>query len=175
MNRQRFCDWRVFHGQWMRINCKQSYRWQHLSQLKASAFFSMQKNSCMQCNNLHSGLVTPSCGWWSPIATPQILRPYLVNGVGIEFGEFEDRRPPFLLFLRMPGKGYQEQRVCLCLGFSRQIGVSLQRLGRVLVFMLGQFKTMEEVELGRDLSLALQEFFQQVDSGKRTARNKMSN
>jgi hypothetical protein len=30
--------------QWVRINCKQSARWQHLSQLKASAFFSLQKN-----------------------------------------------------------------------------------------------------------------------------------
>jgi hypothetical protein len=30
--------------QWEGINRKQSTRWQHLSQLKASAFFSLQKN-----------------------------------------------------------------------------------------------------------------------------------
>jgi hypothetical protein len=53
---------------WKRINCKQSIRWQHVSRLKASAF-SLQKNlvSCMKHNNLYSGLVTPSSGWWSPI------------------------------------------------------------------------------------------------------------
>ncbi len=35
--------------QWKRINCKQSARWQRLSQLKASAFSSLQKElvSCM--------------------------------------------------------------------------------------------------------------------------------
>ncbi len=32
--------------QWKRISCKQIARWQHLAQLKASAFFSLQKNSC---------------------------------------------------------------------------------------------------------------------------------
>ncbi len=55
--------------QWKRINCKQSARWQHLSRLKASAVFSLQKKlvSCVKCNNLYSGLVTPSSGWWSPI------------------------------------------------------------------------------------------------------------
>jgi len=31
-------------AQWKRISCKQNARWQHLSQLKASAFFSLQKN-----------------------------------------------------------------------------------------------------------------------------------
>jgi len=29
--------------EWKGINCKQSTRWQHLSRLKASAFFSLQK------------------------------------------------------------------------------------------------------------------------------------
>ncbi len=55
--------------QWKRISHKQSARWQHLSRLKASAFFSLQTNfaSCMKCNNLYSGLVMPSSGWWSPI------------------------------------------------------------------------------------------------------------
>ncbi len=49
---------------WKSINCKQSARWQYLSRLKASAFFSLQKNlvSCIKCNNLYSGLVTPSSG-----------------------------------------------------------------------------------------------------------------
>ncbi len=55
--------------QWKRINRKQNARWQHLSQLKASGFFSLQQKivSCMKHNNLYSGLVTPSSGWWSPI------------------------------------------------------------------------------------------------------------
>ncbi len=54
---------------WKRINCKQSARWQHLSWLKACAFFSLQKKlvSCVKRNNLYLGLVTPSSGWWSPI------------------------------------------------------------------------------------------------------------
>jgi len=56
---------------------KQSARWQHLSWLKASAFFSLQKNlvSCMKRNNLHLGLVTHSSGWWSPIVLPVSLSP----------------------------------------------------------------------------------------------------
>jgi hypothetical protein len=46
------------------MDYKQSARWQHLFRLKATAFFSLQKNlvSSMKCNNLYSGLVTPSCG-----------------------------------------------------------------------------------------------------------------
>ncbi len=31
------------YKQWKGINCEQSTRWQHLSRLKASAFFSLQK------------------------------------------------------------------------------------------------------------------------------------
>jgi hypothetical protein len=31
--------------QWKRINCKQNARWQHLSQLKASVFSSLEKNN----------------------------------------------------------------------------------------------------------------------------------
>jgi hypothetical protein len=43
------------------INHKQSARWQHLSQLKASAFFSLQENSVvMKHSNLYLGLVMPS-------------------------------------------------------------------------------------------------------------------
>ena len=54
--------------QWKRFSRKQSARWQHLSWLKARALFSLKKkNNCMKCNNLYSGLVTPSSGWWSPI------------------------------------------------------------------------------------------------------------
>ncbi len=66
-------------SQWKRINRKQGARWQHLSRLKAGAFFSLQKKfvRCMKCNNLYLGLVTPSSGWWSPIdATPA-----LTNGI----------------------------------------------------------------------------------------------
>jgi hypothetical protein len=33
-------------SQWKRISHKQSARWQHLSRLKASAFFYLQKISC---------------------------------------------------------------------------------------------------------------------------------
>ncbi len=73
-----FAQIHLINRQWKRINYKQSARWQHLSQLKASAFFSLQKNlvSCMKCNNLYSGLVTPSSGWWSPI-NPNFRRPVL--------------------------------------------------------------------------------------------------
>jgi hypothetical protein len=50
------------------INCKQSTRWQHLSWLKASAFFSLQKILVvMKHNNLYLGLVLPSGGWQSRI------------------------------------------------------------------------------------------------------------
>jgi hypothetical protein len=64
-----------------RISHKQSARWQHLSQLKARALFFLQKNvSCMKCNNLYSGLVTPSSGWWSPIT----LQYKIVASVWIE-------------------------------------------------------------------------------------------
>jgi hypothetical protein len=50
--------------QWKRISREKNARWQHLSRLKASAFFSLQKKlvSCMKCNNLYSGLVSPSSG-----------------------------------------------------------------------------------------------------------------
>ncbi len=59
----RTCDRRLMM-QWKRINRKQSARWQHLTRLKASAFFSLQKDlvSCMKCNNFYSGLVMPSRG-----------------------------------------------------------------------------------------------------------------
>jgi hypothetical protein len=47
----------VLPQQWKGINRKQSTRWQHLSQLKASAFFSVMKHS-----NLYLGLVLKSGG-----------------------------------------------------------------------------------------------------------------
>ncbi len=54
--------------EWKRISCKQSARWQHLSQLKTSAFFSLEKKlDAKKCNNTYLGLVRPSGGWWSPI------------------------------------------------------------------------------------------------------------
>ncbi len=47
--------------EWNGINHKQSARWQHLSQLEASAFFSLQKNLVvMKHSNLYLGLVMPS-------------------------------------------------------------------------------------------------------------------
>jgi hypothetical protein len=54
-----------FHGiyEWKGINRKQSTRWQHLSQLKASGFFSLQKKLVvMKHSNLYLGLVLPSGG-----------------------------------------------------------------------------------------------------------------
>ena len=67
--------------QWKRISCKQDTRWQNLSRLKASAFFSLQKISCMKCNKLYSGLVTPSSGWWSPIRPIKSVLLHLCNNV----------------------------------------------------------------------------------------------
>jgi hypothetical protein len=51
-------------GQWKGINCKQSTKWQHLSRLKASTFFSLQKIFLvvMKHSNLYLGLVLPSGG-----------------------------------------------------------------------------------------------------------------
>ncbi len=45
-------------------NCKQNARWQHVSQLKASAFFSLKKKTLVvkKHYNLYLGLVTPSNG-----------------------------------------------------------------------------------------------------------------
>ncbi len=48
---------------WKGINIKQSTRWQRLSWLKASAFFSLQNFF----SNLYLGLVLPSGGWQSLI------------------------------------------------------------------------------------------------------------
>jgi hypothetical protein len=48
---------------WKGINRKQSTMWQHLSQLKASAFFSLQKNfSCYKTQQLILG--TGIAIWW---------------------------------------------------------------------------------------------------------------
>jgi hypothetical protein len=49
---------------WKRINRKKIARWQHLSQLKASAFFSLRKKNLVvkERNNFYLGLVTPSSG-----------------------------------------------------------------------------------------------------------------
>jgi hypothetical protein len=56
--------------QWKGINRKQSTMWQHLSRLKASAFFSLQKFLVvMKHSNLYLGLVLPSGGWQSLIGT----------------------------------------------------------------------------------------------------------
>jgi hypothetical protein len=49
--------------QWKGINRKQSTRWQHLSRLKASAFFSLQKKiSCYETQRLILG--TGTAIWW---------------------------------------------------------------------------------------------------------------
>ncbi len=48
--------------QWKGINCKQSTRWQHLSQLKASAFFSLQIFFSYETLQLILG--TGTAIWW---------------------------------------------------------------------------------------------------------------
>ncbi len=59
--------------QWKGINRKQSTRWQHLSQLKASAFFSLQKNfSCYETQQLILG--TGTAIWW-------LTEPHLCHSV----------------------------------------------------------------------------------------------
>jgi hypothetical protein len=53
----------VFENQWKGINRKQSTRWQHLSQLKARAFFSLQIFfSCYETQQLI--LATGTAIWW---------------------------------------------------------------------------------------------------------------
>ncbi len=50
--------------QWKGISHKQCVRWQHISQLKARAFFSWQRNLVFKKrNNLYLGLVTQSSGY----------------------------------------------------------------------------------------------------------------
>jgi hypothetical protein len=48
--------------QWKGINCKQSTRWQHLSRLKASVFFSLQKKISYEKQQLILG--TGTAIWW---------------------------------------------------------------------------------------------------------------
>ncbi len=53
----------IFFKQWKGINRKQSTRWQHLSQLKASVFFSFQKKfNCYETQRLILG--TGTAFWW---------------------------------------------------------------------------------------------------------------
>jgi hypothetical protein len=69
--------------QWKGINRKQSTRWQHLSQLKASAFFSFQKKfSCYETQQLILG--TGTAIWW---LTEPHWRLFLTTGTGM--GEIE--------------------------------------------------------------------------------------
>ena len=57
-----------------RINRKQRTRWQHLSRLKASAFFPLQIFLVvMKHSNLYLGLLLPSCGWQSLIEVVMFL------------------------------------------------------------------------------------------------------
>jgi hypothetical protein len=42
--------------QWNRISHKQSAKWQYLSWLKGSTFFSLQKNSCKEAQQLILGI-----------------------------------------------------------------------------------------------------------------------
>ncbi len=51
------------YKQWKGIKCKQSTRWQHLSRLKASAFFSLQTFfTCYETQQLILG--TGTAIWW---------------------------------------------------------------------------------------------------------------
>ena len=53
----------MLHYEWKGINRKQSTRWQHLSRLKASAFFSLQNIfSCYKTQQLILG--TGIAIWW---------------------------------------------------------------------------------------------------------------
>jgi hypothetical protein len=59
---------KIIFQEWKGINRKQSTRLQHLSRLKASAFFSLQIFLVvMKQSNLYLGLVLPSGGWQSLI------------------------------------------------------------------------------------------------------------
>jgi hypothetical protein len=61
-------------SQWKGINRKQSTRWQHLSWLKASAFFSLQIYfSCYETQQLILG--TGTAIWW-------VTEPHCLNRVG---------------------------------------------------------------------------------------------
>ncbi len=63
--------------EWKGINRKQSTRFQHLSRLKASAFFSLHIFLVfMKHSNLYLGLVLPSGGWQSLIRTLKPGNPY---------------------------------------------------------------------------------------------------
>jgi hypothetical protein len=58
---------------WKGVNRKQSTRWQHLSRLKASAFFSLQKNfSCYETQQLILG--TGTAIWWVTEPTFSVYR-----------------------------------------------------------------------------------------------------
>jgi hypothetical protein len=65
----KYCMWaNTIETQYKRISCKQNARWEHLSRLKARAFFSLKKKIVVTKHyNLYLGLVTSSSGWWSPI------------------------------------------------------------------------------------------------------------
>ncbi len=75
--------------QWKGINRKQSTRWQQLSKLKASAFFSLQIFLVvMKHSNLYLGLVLPSGGWQSLISVclpvnPSVFQPRLYVGLSV--------------------------------------------------------------------------------------------
>ncbi len=77
------CHLIVLWLQWKRINCKQSARWQHLSRLKAS--LCKKIFSCMKCNNLYSGLVTPSSRWWSTIGLSQVVLDIFFNLIKVNW------------------------------------------------------------------------------------------
>jgi hypothetical protein len=67
--------------EWEGINRKQSTRWQHLSRLKASAFFSLQKKiSCYETQQLILG--TGTAIWW--VTEPHSKNPFLQTHQGIK-------------------------------------------------------------------------------------------
>jgi hypothetical protein len=55
------CLFQYVPRQWKGINCKQSTRWQHLSRLKASAFFSLHFFSYYETQQLILGTGTAIC------------------------------------------------------------------------------------------------------------------
>ncbi len=75
--------------QWKGINHKQSTRWQHLSRLKASVFFSLQKFfTCYETQQLILGTGAAICGLYYKQVTIII---YDRNDIGLYYKTRDDR------------------------------------------------------------------------------------
>jgi hypothetical protein len=65
----------IILSQWKRISSKQSARLQHLSQLKASTFFSLQKYSCKETQQLILGISNAICWVIEPYGSTTVHPP----------------------------------------------------------------------------------------------------